>query len=112
MGIATEATLFRTDSIATKTTRAYFKLIGSHYLHATLFNLVTEVVNNPEGYEVCFNYMQLIISAILIQLKVDPTKAGPTTDIAANSIVLRAAAQRFLDQVVNSMKSVPMYASI
>ncbi len=49
-----EATLFRTDSIATKTTRAYFKLIGPQYLHDTLYNLVTEIIANPNNYEVCF----------------------------------------------------------
>lgn len=50
--IEMQTTLFRTDSIATKTTRAYFKLIGSDYLKTTLRDVVTEVIQNSKNHEV------------------------------------------------------------
>mmetsp|Transcript_20990 Transcript_20990/g.29449 ORF Transcript_20990/g.29449 Transcript_20990/m.29449 type:complete len:525 (-) Transcript_20990:103-1677(-) len=91
-----EDTLFRIDSMATKTARNYLKMVASDYLRNTLVNLIVEVIMNPKGYEIDPKHLQHLPSEEL-----QPT-------IAANLQRLQNQCQIFLDAIIDSVNDLPM----
>jgi hypothetical protein len=84
-----ETTLFRTDSMATKSVRNYLKLLATSYLTDTMGPIIDEVIKSPAGYEV------------------DPAKVTPDEDVDENMKKLEATAQRVLDAFVKSVANCP-----
>lgn len=50
--IPSASMLFRENTVATRLTSAYMKLIGSDYMEHTITDLVKQVLDDPSGYEV------------------------------------------------------------
>ncbi|PRP88422.1 RasGTPase-activating protein [Planoprotostelium fungivorum] len=86
-----EDVLFRNDTISTKTTRNYFKMIGNDYVHHTLSQLIQRVIAFPKGYEV------------------DPSKMKPEElpNLKQNQERLIEITHEFLDVIFDSTDRVP-----
>ena len=87
-----DTTLFRTDSLATKTAGAYLKMVARDYLIATVGPTVRDVIAAPDGYEV------------------DPSKlsgGGGADDVAANMARLAATCGVALERITESLPDVP-----
>jgi len=82
--------LFRNDSMATKTSRNYFKMIAPDFLRNALSSLINEVVSNSKGFEV------------------DPKKFQDGDELNKNIANLKNISQRFLDVITQSLDEVPM----
>jgi hypothetical protein len=84
-----ESTLFRTDSLATKSVGALLRVSAAGYLRATLGPLITSVCSSPSGYEV------------------DPAKIPASEDPVENMHNLRDTAERALEVITDSLPDVP-----
>jgi len=82
-------TLFRGNSIASKTMKAYSKLIGLEYLRSTLAELTEQVLSNPGAYEV------------------DPRKLPEGDSLDENWERLKEVTQQFLDAIIDSKGECP-----
>jgi len=85
-------TLFRNDTMGTKTTRNYFKMIASSYMKKILEPLANELIANPKGYEI------------------DLKKLGPNTteNLEENQRRLEDMAQKYLTRIVDSVNEIPL----
>lgn len=90
--IEAEVTLFRNDSMATKTTRNYFKMIAPDYLRDLLRPLIEEIAADPNGFEI------------------DPIKLGEGSEakVQANMERLKTTVEHYLDRIIKSVDSTPM----
>jgi len=86
-----ETTLFRGDSVATKATRAYFRLVGSQYLKDTLAPFVKEVIAQPND-----------------SFELDPIKASKTDDLKLNQQKMLSLTAAILETVLNSERTFPV----
>lgn len=87
-----DTTLFRTDSLATKTAGAYLKMVARDYLIATIGPTVRDVIAAPDGYEV------------------DPGKltgAGAADELPQNMARLSHMCGVALERVTESLPDVP-----
>ena len=83
-------TLFRGNSVASKTMKAYSKLIGLDYLKVVLRDLVLQVSENVGMYEV------------------DPRKLPEGDNLDENWDRLKEASQQFLDAITDSVDKCPL----
>jgi len=87
------STLFRRDSMATKTARNFFSLVAKSYLKRHILPFVAYIscdVSKGNCYEV------------------DPAKLDPTSDISTNAGRLLAAARMFLTVILDSCDNLPI----
>jgi len=88
------STLFRRDSMATKTARNFFSLVAKSYLRRHILPFVAYIscdVSKGNCYEV------------------DPSKLEPNSDISNNAGRLLTAARMFLTVILDSCDNLPMY---
>jgi len=87
------ATLFRRDSMATKTVRNFFSLVAKSYLKKHIMPFVAYVtaeVIKGNSFEV------------------DPAKLASTTEITVNSMKLLAGVKKFLSSILDSCDDLPI----
>lgn len=87
------ATLFRRDSMATKTVRNFFSLVAKSYLKKHIMPFVAyviSVVKNGGSFEV------------------DPAKLASTAEITTNSAKLLAGVKKFLSSILDSCDDLPI----
>jgi len=106
-----EDILFRNDSMATKTTRNYFKLIGSDYLRTVLSAGVKDVLLNPKGYEV--DSSKLISGNRRSLLEMTPPDSRRSSEVSVwniedNKKRLWTISQLFLDSILDSVDKIPL----
>jgi len=82
---------FRGNSLATKAMEAYLKLTGEKYLHETLSELVSNVMQT--GFD----------------CEVDPLKAGSASNLAKQQANLRNAVETTWNRILSSHTSFPLY---
>lgn len=87
---ASEDSLFRNDSMATKTIRNYFKMVAPDYLRKCVQGLLLEVIGNPHGFEV------------------DPLRLKGEEVLTDNIKRLNQVANKFLDCFVVSVDEIPL----
>eukprot|EP00002_Diphylleia_rotans_P025925 TRINITY_DN5147_c0_g1_i1.p1 TRINITY_DN5147_c0_g1~~TRINITY_DN5147_c0_g1_i1.p1 ORF type:complete len:745 (-),score=128.17 TRINITY_DN5147_c0_g1_i1:180-2414(-) len=84
-----ESTLFRTDSIGTKMTTSFCKIVGLSYLKHTLAHPVSVLVKEAN------------------QMEVDPNRLKSASDASRNIETLKRVSQSFLDAILESLDSIP-----
>jgi len=92
-GTKTQDTLFRIDSIATKTIRNYFKLVASDYLKNSFAPMVIGIINHPNGMEI------------------DPIKLEDNkqlADLPDNLKRLKSSCNDFLNCIFQSVDKMPL----
>ncbi|KAL1138979.1 hypothetical protein AAG570_009040, partial [Ranatra chinensis] len=89
--IEDERLTFRGNSLATKAMEAYLKLMGERYLHATLRELVTDMLASG-----CFD------------CEVDPLKVGSAATLARHQANLRHAVENAWAKILASHSTFPV----
>lgn len=83
-------TLFRGNSVASKSLSSFNKIAANVYLKNTLLGPISFIADDPHHYEV------------------NPAKAAPGEDVQENGRRLLAAAQMFLDAIMESLPHLPV----
>jgi hypothetical protein len=88
--VETEATLFRSNSVASKMLSLYTKMLGGNYLR-----------------EVLQPTLQSLVSANL-NLEIDPNKVTGSEDVSANLAKIKTMSEELINVIINSVDKCPV----
>jgi len=96
-GAASESTLFRSNSMASKMLKFYSKLVGLQYLWNTLSNDIFLLMERTKGEE-----------AADFTFELDPVIKPDEEDVRVNKYQLLLTAQKVLSTIIRSLDEVPV----
>jgi hypothetical protein len=108
IGVASESTLFRSNSPVTRMFKYYSKMIGIHYLFDNLAKYIAELEASQRQKQMQKkSESELELMNPVFDLEVDPSKMTSEEDENVNKLQLQLVVQKIFNAIMRSAAVIP-----